>query len=153
MYISAQTDYAMRALLTMASSDTGKPIKAEALARSQGLPIKFLENILSELRRAGLVASQRGSDGGFRLAKPASAIAVADVIRALEGPLAEVRGLRPEALTYEGPAAHLQDVWVAVRAALRAVLERVTLDHIVDGSFPAPVRKLTTNPDAWVSRL
>src|ERR1041385_5577961 len=101
----------------MAESDTGKPIKAEMLARSQGLPIKFLENILGELRRAGVITSQRGSDGGFRLARPPSAIAVADVIRALEGPLAEVRGLRPEALTYDGPAAHLQDVWVAVRAA------------------------------------
>ena len=151
MYISAQADYAMRALLTMAASDSARPIKAEALARSQGMPVQFLENILGELRRAGLIVSQRGSEGGYRLARPASAITVAEVIRALEGPLAEVRGLRPEALSYEGPAAHLQDVWVAVRAALRGVLERVTLAHIVDGSFPAPVRKLTTDPDAWVS--
>jgi Rrf2 family protein len=151
VYISAQTDYAMRALLTMAAAATDHPIKAEALATSQGLPVNFLENILADLRRAGLVTSHRGTDGGYRLARPANKIAVADVMRALDGPLAEVRGLRPEALDYDGPAAHLQEVWVAVRANLRAVLEQVTLAHVVDGKMPASVRKLTADPDAWVS--
>ena len=151
MYISAQTDYAMRALLTMAAAATDRPIKAEALATSQGLPVNFLENILADLRRAGLVTSHRGTDGGYRLARPANKIAVADVMRALDGPLAEVRGLRPEALDYDGPAAHLQEVWVAVRANLRAVLEQVTLAHVVDGKMPTSVRKLTADPDAWVS--
>jgi Rrf2 family protein len=109
----------------------------------------FLENIMGELRRAGIVISQRGAEGGYRLARPPSEIAVADVIRALEGPLAEVRGLRPEALSYDGPAHHLQDVWVAVRASLRSVLETVTLAHVVEGKFPPAVRKLTSDPDAW----
>ena len=151
MYISAQTDYAMRALLTIAAAETDRPMKAEVLASSQGLPGNFLENILADLRRAGLVTSHRGTDGGYRLARAANLISVADVMRALDGPLAEVRGLRPEALAYEGPAIHLQDVWVAVRANLRAVLEQVTLAHVVEGKLPPAVRKLTADPDAWVS--
>ena len=140
----------MRALLTMAAAETDRPMKAEALASAQGLPVNFLENILADLRRAGLVTSHRGTDGGYRLARPSKEIAVADVMRALDGPLAEVRGLRPEALTYDGPATHLQDVWVAVRANLREVLEQVTLAHVVDGKLPARVRKLTADPDAWL---
>jgi Rrf2 family protein len=150
VYISAQTDYAMRALLTMAGAPSDRPMKAEALARSQGLPVNFLENILGDLRRAELVTSQRGTDGGYRLARPASTISAADVMRALDGPLAEVRGLRPEAVSYQGSATHLQELWVAVRANLRAVLEQVTLAHLVEGKLPARVRKLTADPDAWV---
>ncbi len=150
MYISAKVDYAVRALCTLADAD-GRPVTAEAMARSQGLPAKFLESILNDMRRAGLLLSQRGADGGYRLARPAEAITVAEVIRPLDGPLAEVRGLRPEAASYEGSAARLQDVWVAVRASLRSVLEQVSIADIVSGELPTAVHKLTTDPDAWLS--
>jgi Rrf2 family protein len=149
VHISAKVEYAMRALLTLAEADGG-PLKAEALAGSQALPVKFLENILNELRRAGLVASQRGAEGGYRLSRPASAITLAQVIRPLDGPLAEVRGLRPEATAYEGPAAHLQDVWVAVRGSLRDVLESVTLEQVVSGDLPPEITRYTADPDAWI---
>ncbi|HUY64619.1 MAG TPA: Rrf2 family transcriptional regulator [Acidimicrobiales bacterium] len=150
MHIPAKVDYGMRALLTLA--DSGEPTTAEALAQAQGLPGKFLGSILNDLRRAGLVASQRGSEGGYRLGRPASEISVADVMRALDGPLAEVRGLRPEATKYEGAAVHLQEVWVAVRASLRSVLESVTLADVVAGRLPGPVARLTKDPDAWAPR-
>jgi len=140
----------MRALLTLA--ERGEPATAESLAIAQGLPAKFLGAILNDLRRSGIVVSQRGADGGYRLARPPKDIAVADVMRALDGPLAEVRGLRPEDAHYEGPAAHLQDVWVAVRASLRAVLEGVSLDDVVRGRLPRAVARLTEDPDAWVAR-
>lgn len=152
MYISAKVDYAARVLLVLAAAPDGKPIKGETLARGQGLPVKFVENTLVDLRRAGLVASQRGPDGGYRLARPAKDIAVADVIRALEGPLAEVHGVRPEDAVYGGAAANLQDVWVAVRAALRLVLESTTLADVVDGRLPEPVAKLVAAPGAWERR-
>ena len=152
MHISAKADYAMRALLTLAAQPAGAPVKAEALARAQAIPLKFLENILVELRRAGLVVSQRGADGGYRLARPASEITAAQVIRSLEGPLAEVHGVRPEAACYEGAAEHLQDVWVAVRASLRAVLEHVTLAEVVAGGLPPQVAELVGDPDAWAPR-
>lgn len=151
MHISAKVDYGMRALLTLA--DRNDSCTADALAQAQGLPTKFLGAILNDLRRAGLVASQRGGDRGYRLARQASSITVADVMRALDGPLAEVRGMRPEMATYEDSARHLQDVWVAVRASLRTVLERVTLEDVVKGKLPAPVAKLTADPDAWEPRV
>ncbi len=147
VHVSAKSDYALRAMLTLAAADG--PFRGEELARSQGLPVKFLENILVDLRKAGLVQNRRGADGGYRLARPATEITPAEVIRALDGPLAEVRGLRPETATYEGPAEHLQEVWVAVRAGLRSVLEHITLAQIVVGEFPAPVRRLIADPDAW----
>lgn len=150
MHIPAKVDYGMRAMLTLA--ELGRPATAEDLARSQGLPAKFLGAILSDLRRAGLLTSQRGAEGGYRLARPAGEIAVADVMRALDGPLAEVRGLRPENTAYEGAAVHLQDVWVAVRASLRSVLEEVTLDDVVRGRLPDAVARLTSHPDAWAAR-
>lgn len=150
MHIPAKVDYGMRALLTLA--EHGGALTSEELARSQGLPVKFLGAIMSELRRAGVVTSQRGSEGGYRLARPARQIAIADVMRALDGPLAEVRGLRPEATTYQGAAVHLQDVWVAVRASLRSVLEEVTLDDVVRGQLPRAVARLTSQPDAWSPR-
>jgi len=150
MYISAQADYAMCALIALAGSDTGRPVKADDLARSQELPTGFLENILGRLRRAGLVNSVRGAEGGYRLARSPSEITVAQVMRALEGPLAEVRGIRPESLTYEAPAERLQDVWVATRAALRMVLEQVTLAHIAEGALPPAVQELAADPDAWL---
>ena len=150
VHIPAKVDYGMRALLTLA--DRGEPATAEALATAQGLPVKFLGAILNDLRRAGLVASQRGAEGGYRLGRAAADISVADVMRALDGPLAEVRGLRPEATVYAGSAEHLQQVWVAVRAALRGVLERVTLEDVVTGKLPRPVARLTEDPDAWEPR-
>ncbi len=151
MHIPAKVDYGMRALLELAQS--GEPSTSEALAGAQQLPPKFLVAILNDLRRSGLVTSQRGVDGGYRLARPPSKITVADVMRALDGPLAEVRGLRPEMTAYDGAAEHLQDVWVAARASLRGVLERVTLEDVVRGRFPAPVARLVADPDAWVPRV
>ena len=152
MYISAKVDYALRALLTLGATPGGGPVKGEALATAQGAPVKFVENTLVELRRAGIVVSQRGPEGGYRLARPADEIAIADVFRGLEGPLAAVRGERPEDARYEGPAAHLQDVWVAVRAALRLVLESVTLADVLAGTLPPAVADLVASPDAWVRR-
>ena len=150
MYISAKVDYAVRALCTLADSEGA--VTAEALAKAQGLPSKFLESILNDMRRAGILLSQRGAEGGYRLARSAAEISVADVIRPLDGPLAEVRGLRPEAASYEGSAEHLQAVWVAVRASLRSVLEQVTIDNIVSGNLPRSVKKFTSDPEAWHSR-
>jgi len=150
VYISAKVDYAVRALCSLAAAES--PLTAEALATSQGLPSKFLESILNDMRRSGLLTSQRGPDGGYRLARPASEITVADVIRPLDGPLAEIRGLRPEAAAYEGAAEHLQAVWVAVRASLRSVLDQVTIASIVSGELPPSVSALTADPEAWQSR-
>jgi Rrf2 family protein len=150
VHIPAKVDYGMRALLTLAQS--GEPATAESLATTQGLPAKFLGAILNDLRRADIVVSQRGAVGGYRLAHPPDSITVADVIRALDGPLAAVRGLRPENTTYEGAASHLQDVWVALRASLRSVLERVTLEDVVSGNLPRSVARLTEDPHAWETR-
>jgi Rrf2 family protein len=147
--ISAKSDYAVRAMLELSAEGGTRPVTGESLAHAQQIPVKFLENILVDLRRAGLVASQRGADGGYRLARPANRITVADVIRAVDGPLANVRGMRPEDAEYEGAAEGLRDVWIAMRAALRSVLERVTLADLASGSLPASVRKLTSDPDAW----
>ena len=152
VHISAKADYAVRAMLVMAAEPDNRPIKGETIARSQNMPMKFVENTLVELRRTGLVASQRGTAGGFKLGKPASRITVADIIRAVDGPLAEIRGERPESTTYEGPAEHLQEVWVAVRASLRSVLDQVTLADIVAGKIPRRILRLTEDPDAWKPR-
>ena len=152
MHISAKVDYAIRVLLTLAAAPDGEPVRGERLAVSQGLPVKFVENTLVELRRAGIVSSRRGAVGGYQLALPADEISLATVFRVLDGPLAEVRGQRPEDVTYEGAATHLQDVWVAVRAALRSVLEAVTLDDVLEGSLPPDVAALLATPDAWERR-
>ncbi len=141
----------MRALLTLAATDGG-PLTADKLAAAQSLPVKFLENILVDLRRGGLVRSQRGSEGGYRLARPAAEISAADVLRLVDGPLAEVRGLRPEAAAYDGPAQHLQEVWVAARASLRGVLDNVSLADIASGKLPKSIAKLAADPDAWCAR-
>lgn len=151
MHVPAKVEYGMRALLELAGSPD--PLTGEALARAQGLPPKFLASILNDLRRAGLVHSQRGMEGGYRLGRPAGEITAADVMRALDGPLAEVRGLRPEMTSYDGAAARLKDLWVATRASLRAVLERVTLEDMVKGELPAPIAELVADPDSWVSRV
>jgi Rrf2 family protein len=149
VHISAKVDYAVRALVALAAAGGG-PVAGATLAKEQDLPAKFLEGILAELRRSGIVGSQRGAEGGYRLARPAAQISVADVIRAIDGPLAEIRGERPEATAYIGATKHLQDVWIAVRASLRAVLERTTLADIANGQLPANVRRLAADPDAWI---
>ncbi|MBX6390908.1 MAG: Rrf2 family transcriptional regulator [Frankia sp.] len=151
MQISARADYALRALLTLAASDGGL-VKGEVLAAAQDLPLRFLENILTDLRRAGLVTSRRGAEGGYQLARPANEIDVATVIRATDGPLAGVRGQRPEEVSYDGAAKHLQDVWIAVRVSLRQVLESVTLADIVSGELPEIVRESGRVPGAWAAR-
>ena len=150
MRTTAKADYAVRAAVELAAA--GDTITAEQIAQATGIPHNFLENILGELRRAGLVHSRRGQAGGYLLAKPADQISIADVIRAVEGPLANVRGLSPEELDYEGSATKLRDVWVALRANLRAVLESVTLDDVVRERLPASVVELARDPEAWVRR-
>jgi Rrf2 family protein len=151
MQVNAKVDYALRALAELANADPG-PMKAEQIARAQGIPPKFLENILLELRHAGIVLSQRGAEGGYRLGRPPNEITLADVIRVVDGPLANVRGLRPESLEYAGPAGPLLQVWIALRANMRAVLERVTLDDLRSGNLPPEVIELTLAPDAWTRR-
>ena len=150
MQIPAKTDYAIRALLTLAASDGS--VSAEHLAQEQDLPAKFLGAILSDLRRGGLVTSQRGPEGGFKLARHADQISIADVVRVVSGPMAGVRGMRPETLVYEGDSAHLREVWIAVRGALRGVLEHVTLDQVLRGELPEAVTRFTTESDSWVTR-
>ena len=151
MRISAKADYALRAAAELAAAGGG-PVKGEALAAAQGIPGKFLENILGDLRHARLVLSQRGSDGGYRLAKPAQEITLADVVRAVDGALATVRGEPPESVEYVGPAASLQGVWIAVRANLRAVVEEVTLADLAAGHLPDHVAALARTPEAWITR-
>jgi Rrf2 family protein len=146
--VSAKVDYALRAAAELARAEPG-PVKGERIAQAQSIPLKFLENILLELRHHGLVQSQRGADGGYWLARAPEEINLAEVIRAVEGPLANVRGVRPESLEYEGSAEPLRDVWVAVRASLRAVLESVTLADLAAGELPDDVRDLVSDPEAW----
>src|SRR5437588_3037787 len=153
MRISAKADYAVRAAAELAAAgDQDRPVKAERIATAQGIPLNFLENILGELRHAGIVRSHRGAEGGFRLAKPPREVTVADVIRAVEGPLASVRGGPPEEAAYGGAAAALPRVWIAVRANLRKVVEHVTVADIAAGSLPKGIDKLAEDPDAWVTR-
>jgi Rrf2 family protein len=146
--VSAKADYAIRAAVELAAAGEG-PVKGDRIAQAQQIPSNFLENILSDLRNAGLVASRRGADGGYWLARPAGEVTVADVIRAVDGPLANVRGVRSEQVEYAGTAEPLRDVWVAVRASLRSVLEGVTLADLARGELPDHVRALADDPDAW----
>jgi Rrf2 family protein len=152
MRISAKADYAVRAAVELAAASDEKPVKAERIATAQGIPLNFLENILSELRHAGIVRSHRGAEGGFRLAKLPEEITVADVIRAVEGPLASVRGGPPEDAAYPGASATLPRVWIAVRANLRKVVEHVTVADIAGGRLPKSIDKLAEDPEAWVTR-
>ena len=147
MYISAKADYALRAVITLAREG---PMTAEALARSQELPVNFLENILLQLRRSGVVASQRGPDAGYRFRRPPAEISAAEVMRAVDGPLAEVRGLRPEDTSYPEGTACLQELWVALRASIRSVLETVSIAQLAKGELPRRLRQLVADPDAWV---
>jgi Rrf2 family protein len=152
MRITAKADYAVRAALELAASEDGEPVKGEALAEAQAIPLQFLEHILLELKHARLIRTKRGVRGGYWLARPAEEITVADVIRAVEGPLANIQDSAPEDTDYPGHAEHLRDVWIAVRANLRAVLEHVTLGDLAAGQLPSEVKDLTRDSDAWVHR-
>ena len=151
MKVSAKSDYAVRALLELAVAEAG-PVKGERLSQSQQIPLKFLENILIDLRHAGIVRSQRGAEGGYWLARDASEVSLGEVIRAVDGPLASVRGEAPEDLDYDGAAEHLKTVWIAVRASLRSVVDELTLADVAAGRMPQRVRRLTEAPDAWSRR-
>jgi Rrf2 family protein len=150
--LNARVDYALRAVVELASAlgSAARPVTSERLATAQAIPPKFLESILLQLRRAGIVESQRGPEGGYWLARPADAISLADVIRAIDGPLANIRGQRPEDVGYHGAAAALQEVWIALRASERQILELVTIADVAAGKLPKRVRALTADPQAWV---
>ncbi len=151
MRISAKVDYAMRASLELAAAG-GDPIKGEAIADAQGIPLKFLENILGELKHTGIVASRRGAQGGYWLAKDADEVSLADIVRAVEGPLASVRGQGPESLAYRGEAVQLQRVWIALRANIRAVMEDTSLADVIGEELPSPIRELSEPAEAWSRR-
>ncbi|MFD9407026.1 RrF2 family transcriptional regulator [Streptomyces sp. NPDC059989] len=151
MRISARADYAVRAALQLAASQDDGPVKAEAIADAQDIPHKFLEGILNDMRRGGLVLSQRGGNGGYRLAKPAESISIADVIRIVDGPLVSVRGVRPPDLSYTGPAQSLLPLWVALRANVREILDGVTLADVASSDLPADVSALADTPGAWAN--
>ena len=148
MRVSAKADYALRAAIELAAAGDG-PVKGERIAQAQEIPLKFLENILVELRHAGIVRSQRGVEGGYWLARPPEEVSLAEVIRAVEGPIANVRGLGPQEVEYAGPAGRLREVWIAVRASLRSVLEETTLADLARGELPPTVEALARDPDAW----
>jgi Rrf2 family protein len=150
MRVSAKVDYAVRAAVELAAAAGEGPVKGERIAQAQGIPLKFLENILLDLKHAGLVQSQRGAEGGYWLAQPAEEISLADVIRAVEGPIANVRGERPEQVAYGGAAEQLREVWIAVRANLRGVLETVTLADVAAGRLPEDVARIAADPEAWL---
>jgi Rrf2 family protein len=152
MRVTAKVDYAVRASIELGAAPPGQPVKGERIATAQHIPIKFLENILAELKRSGLISSQRGADGGYWLARPPEQITVADLIRAVEGPLANVRGLQPQEAEFEGSAVPLQRMWISVRASLRGVLEQVTIADLVGGTLPPTVSALADDPDAWAPR-
>jgi Rrf2 family protein len=149
MRISARADYAVRAALVLAAGERNGPVKAETIAAAQEIPHKFLEGILNDMRRGGLVVSQRGVNGGYRLARPAAEISVADVVRAVDGPLVSVRGVRPPELSYSGPAEPLLPLWIALRANVRRILEGVSLADVASGRLPESAHALTEDPAAW----
>jgi Rrf2 family protein len=152
MRISAKADYAVRAALELAAVEDREPVKGERLAEAQDIPLQFLEHILLELKHARIVRARRGARGGYWLARPPEEITLANVIRAVEGPLANIQDSAPEATNYSGHAERLRDVWIAVRANLRAVLEEVTLADVTQGELPESVHELTTASDAWETR-
>jgi Rrf2 family protein len=149
MRVSAKSDYALRALIEMATRTDGAPVSAEELGRLQEIPHGFLQAILADLRRAGIVVSQRGQSGGWRLGRAADDVSVADVIRAVDGPLVSVYGLRPESVTYNDRADVLQHVWIAARSALRDVFEQVSIGQLSGGKLPRSVTARTADEDAW----
>ena len=152
MRVSAGVDYAVRAAVVLASQPTDRWTKGEAIAAGQGVSFRYCEQLLADLRRAGLVVSQRGAEGGYRLARPAGEISVADVIRAIDGPLGDVHGVAPEDVDYPEPATHVRDVWVATRSALRTLLEQVSLADVTAGRFGPGVTGLLDDPEAWERR-
>lgn len=151
MHVTARADYAVRAVLELAARRPEPATRAE-IAKAQDIPGKFLEMILADLRRAGLLEAQRGSSGGYRLVPPAGQVSLADIIRATEGPLAAVRGMPPEDTTYTGAAEALTEVWVAVRSSLRAVLETTTVADVLAGNLPDHVQALVSQPESWSRR-
>ena len=152
MHVTAKADYAVRAVVELAESSQGSPRKVEDVAQAQGIPVSFLENILTQLRSTGIVRSQRGPEGGYWLAQPPEEVNLAQVIRAVEGPLVGVRGQRPEEIEYVGSAESLQQVWIALRANLRKVLENVTIADVAKGKLPKDVLALTKSEEAWETR-
>ncbi|HEY4452577.1 MAG TPA: Rrf2 family transcriptional regulator [Solirubrobacteraceae bacterium] len=149
MHVTAKADYAVRAVIELAGSAQGAPRKVDEIAQAQQIPVSFLENILTQLRSTGIVRSQRGPEGGYWLAQPAEAVSLADIIRAVEGPLVGVRGQRPEEIEYVGSAADLQNVWIALRANLRKVLETVSVADVASGKLPKEIVALTRAEEAW----
>ena len=152
MHVTAKADYAVRAVVELADSRQDAPRKVDEVARAQGIPVSFLENILTQLRSAGIVRSQRGPEGGYWLAHPPGELNLAQIIRAVEGPLVGVRGQRPEEVEYDGAAESLQQVWIALRANLRKVLEHVTVEQVAAGKLPRDVVALTREEQAWQTR-
>lgn len=152
MHVTAKADYAVRAVVELADSSQGSPRKVEDIAQAQGIPVSFLENILTQLRSSGVVRSQRGPEGGYWLAHPANEVSLAQVIRAVEGPLVGVRGQRPEEIEYNGSAEALQQVWIALRANLRKVLDEVTVADVAEGKLPKEIMALTKAEEAWAAR-
>jgi Rrf2 family protein len=152
MHVTAKADYAIRAVVELADSAQESPRKVDEVARAQGIPVSFLENILTQLRSSGIVRSQRGPEGGYWLAMPSEEVNLAQVIRAVEGPLVGVRGQRPEELEYVGSAESLKQVWIALRANLRKVLEHVTIADVASGKLPKEVLALTREEEAWETR-
>src|SRR4029077_1140897 len=150
MRVSAKADYAVRAAAELAAAGEG-PVKGEKLADAQDIPLQFLEHILLELKHHGIVRARRGAKGGYWLARPADELTIADAARAVEGPIADVQSTPPEAIEYRGNSEHLREVWVAVRASLRSVLEEVTLADLVSGNLPPVIEELTSQPDAWLT--
>jgi len=149
MHVTAKADYAVRAVVELASSSQDSPRKVDDVAQAQAIPVSFLENILTQLRSAGVVRSQRGPEGGYWLARPPEEVSLAQVIRAVEGPLVGVRGQRPEEIEYTGSAESLQKVWIALRANLRKVLEEVTVADVAEGKLPKEISALTRAEAAW----
>jgi len=149
MRVSAKSDYALRALIEMAAREDGRAVSAEELGRVQDIPHGFLQAILADLRKSGIVLSQRGQSGGWRMAREARDVSVADVIRAVDGPLVSVYGLRPESVSYAGSAEVLQHVWIAARRSLREVFEQVSIQQLADGKLPDAVTARTADEDAW----
>jgi Rrf2 family protein len=152
MHVTAKADYAVRAVIELAGSGPDSPRKVDQVAQAQGIPVSFLENILTQLRSSGIVRSQRGPEGGYWLAKPPDEVNLAQIIRAVEGPLVGVRGQRPEELEYAGSAESLKQVWIALRANLRKVLEHVTVADVAAGTLPKEVLALTRHEEAWQTR-
>jgi Rrf2 family protein len=150
MRVSAKADYAVRAAAELAAAGEG-PVKGERLAEAQDIPLQFLEHILLELKHADIVRARRGAKGGYWLARPATEVTIADIVRAVEGPIANVQSAPPESIEYRGNAQHLQEVWIAVRASLRTVVEEVTLADLVSGELPSSVKSLIASPDAWLT--